>query len=839
VAALDTLLRRAAAAPPMPPPVVLGPGTVLAGAFRIDARIGAGGGGVVYRARDVRLNRDVAVKLHRDSDDRLLDEARVTARLAHPNVVAVYEVGVVDGRLFLAMEYVAGGTLRAWLRSGKRTTDEVLDRFLAAARGLAAAHDAGLVHRDFKPDNVLVGVDGRVRVADFGLARDLADADDPDAGAAVGTPAFMSPEQRRGAAADARSDQYSFCCALDAAIAAAAQPRWLRPVLARGLDEDPERRWPSMRALISRIERARRVRRLAVVAAITVVAGGAIAAGAWTMRGDPIEACRASSAPLAEGWNAGRREAVRAALAGCPTCRADGVIAGLERYASTWTLARRDVCVAEAARADTTTAVRIECLDRARAQLAALTGLLADADPTAARFAAGAVAELPPVSSCTSASVVSVAPPPTDPDRRPVIDAAIREVAAAEALWSLGHRDAALPRAQAAVEHARAVAHPSLRARTLYVLGMIQDERRDPAAAVTLEEAALAALGGGGDELAIATLSELGFYLGTHGRAAEGERTSRQAEAMLERLGSAPDLERIVVGERAMILGGLGRFPAAIDAAKRAVELARAHAGPVAVSLVNLGMIQHDAGDDLAARESYAAARATAEPELGPDHPVTIKAIAGLGIVEERLGNYASSIEHLRAVVAAQARLYTDGDVRRADGLANLAAAVGRTGEQREALALLEEVLAIREAAGVRVAEVLGNLAIVHVGLGDLERAHELARRSLAAFEDGADPDDTDLVNPRLIAGTIARVLGRLDEASAAHESALPLALRLPADHPTLANARVEVALTRMAQGRRAGAVPLLEAALATYGRIGASEAILAEARTALARAAE
>jgi len=244
---------------------------VRVGRYELLGRLGAGGMGVVHRAHDPELDRPVAVKLLRNevSDDgkaraRMLREARALAKLSHPNVITVYDVGTVegeDGQVFVAMELVAGKDLRRWL-ADRRTSGEggawleVLERFLAAGRGLEAAHDAGLIHRDFKPENVLVGDDGRVRVLDFGLARvtpRLSVASGPSAadpmagqaatgdldgvtgdvarlptvesrrsvdgsltetGAVLGTPLYMAPELYAGQPADAASDQFAFCASL-------------------------------------------------------------------------------------------------------------------------------------------------------------------------------------------------------------------------------------------------------------------------------------------------------------------------------------------------------------------------------------------------------------------------------------------------------------------------------------------------------------------------------------------------------------------------------------------------------------------------------------------------
>ena len=244
------------------------------GRYVIVDAVGAGGMGVVYRAFDPELDRKVALKLVRTAGvrdqtrlrERLAREARLLARISHPNVVTIHDVGVVDDEVFLAMEFVAGPTLAAWQAERPRGWREVLGVYLQAARGLAQAHELGVVHRDFKPSNALLGPDGRVRVVDFGLARtaelgeDLSlgtGTGDPSAvvpdvpddmspgtadptprdlshatahatsaathpltshGALLGTPAYMAPEQRQGRPADARSDQYSLCVALHEAL---------------------------------------------------------------------------------------------------------------------------------------------------------------------------------------------------------------------------------------------------------------------------------------------------------------------------------------------------------------------------------------------------------------------------------------------------------------------------------------------------------------------------------------------------------------------------------------------------------------------------------------------
>lgn len=283
------------------------------GRFRIRGLIGHGGNAILYSAWDEDQERPVAIKLLRDdrsnrpdTQARFLREAKAMARLAHPNVVRIYEVGTVDGRAFLALEYVQGRTLREWLAAEQPGLPDIVARYVEAGRGLQAAHEAGLMHRDFKPDNAVLGDDGRVRVVDFGLARSTRGTDNfktlenqtpglrdalaegPELLATIGfsgTPAYMSLEQHFGRRTDPRADQFSFCVALWEALfgerpfegrtagqiaraieagqlqqpkgpRAAAVPRRLRKALERGLAAERVDRWASMGELLDEIEAA-------------------------------------------------------------------------------------------------------------------------------------------------------------------------------------------------------------------------------------------------------------------------------------------------------------------------------------------------------------------------------------------------------------------------------------------------------------------------------------------------------------------------------------------------------------------------------------------------------
>ncbi|ACY17833.1 serine/threonine-protein kinase [Haliangium ochraceum] len=381
----------------------------------------AGAMGEIYIAYDAQLDRKLALKVlrpevRRRSDhasQRLLREAQSLAQVSHPNVVPVYEAGEIDGRVFVAMELVAGEPLGRWLAKhappAARFWRSILDTFLEAGRGLAAVHEAGLLHRDFKPDNVLVGDDGRVRVVDFGLARASnttasidersttsmelephASAQRPRAwtadltrsGVVVGTPAYMAPEQIRGGTVDARSDQFSYCVALYEALyghrpfrgedftslrasvlsgevlapsASAKVPSWVWRVLLRGLATEPEQRYPDMHALLSALSadpaRKRRQRGTAVALLFGGTAAGVLATMLASEHRD--ERCTAAAeSALEEVWTEATRNQVRAAFAASTLPYAatawQSVDRGIQDYIRRWQHSSIELCESDA-----------------------------------------------------------------------------------------------------------------------------------------------------------------------------------------------------------------------------------------------------------------------------------------------------------------------------------------------------------------------------------------------------------------------------------------------------------------------------------------------------------
>ncbi|HEY0255759.1 MAG TPA: serine/threonine-protein kinase, partial [Kofleriaceae bacterium] len=331
-------------------------GTVVDDQYRIERVLGEGGMGTVYVARDLRLDRDVALKLAHERSPQALArstrEALVLARLSHPNVVAIYQVGVYDQWLYVAMEYVRGMTARAWTAE-PRTVREILAVYIAVGEGLAAAHRAGVVHHDFKPDNVIVGDDGRARVLDFGLARTATDSERGNR--IAGTPGYMAPEQQRGDAIDHRADQYAFCASLWEAMhhslpydsdavrtlslgtvetsqptteplvmttrvpklgkPSVPLPRHVEAALKRGLSDDREQRWPEMAPLLEELRRdpSRARKRVAAIAGgIAIVAGAGVAVAWPAHREDP---CRVGPDLIARTWSAEHRAQVATQLA--------------------------------------------------------------------------------------------------------------------------------------------------------------------------------------------------------------------------------------------------------------------------------------------------------------------------------------------------------------------------------------------------------------------------------------------------------------------------------------------------------------------------------------------
>ena len=478
--------------------------------------IGSGGMGVVYTAYDPELDRRVAVKLLRQTSEvpssRLQHEARAMARLNHRNVAAVFDVGTFEGRVFLAMEFLTGETLRRWLETD-RTVTQVLGVFVQAGQGLAAAHHAGIVHRDFKPDNLMVAPDGRVSVLDFGLARApsgqsevskelqhdavagrVAAASVPasqtQTGTVLGTPNYMAPEQRVGGQVDARSDQYSFCVALHEALSGSLPgqparkspklPAVLERALQTGLQVAPDARHRDLDALLAQLELARtpvsssRTLYGLATAAVLAIVGAAV----WSQR-TPVTLCTGGEAELQTVWSPAQASALRAAFAELPNgvARANATVGAIDEWAKQWSQMHREACEATRVRGVQSEDLldrRMLCLNGELVQLQATAGLLSTKGPALDK-AGEAVRGLPAVARCANAqALLERVPLPTDPAVKEKYDLAEKAFAEARARRLVARFPEALPLAQTAVTAAEAVGYLPQLARALLQLGEVQ-----------------------------------------------------------------------------------------------------------------------------------------------------------------------------------------------------------------------------------------------------------------------------------------------------------------------------------------------------------------------------
>ena len=643
--ACATLVAVAAPAPTRARPGSPAP-ELSVGRYRLLRLVGRGGMGEVYAAHDPELDRKVAIKILRadarpDNIEaaRLAREAQAVARLSHPNVVAIYDVGSSAGRMFLAMELVEGETLAVWLARQTRTPSEILTMFLMAGRGLAAAHKAGIVHRDFKPQNVMVARDGSARVMDFGLAAagGLGSAHQiplTKVGAILGTPLYMSPEQMVGQPVDPRADQFSFCVALWEALHGARPfqgttvlelrgdvlagrprqgplrgrvPRRVQKALLRGLSIDRARRFPDMAALLEELATApaRPAGHTAVGGVALGLALAALVAGAVAWRARARSAAACDPAPkLANVWEMApdsrvRRETRAAFLtaAGDVPDAADRFARTsrlLDAYAQSWSLASRESCETAGRAADGVTGLRAACLDRRRAELAALTDVLAHADAKVVRRALAAVASLERVEACADLVALRAVPlPPSDPALRARVDQLTDRLLSLRAAAAAGHDWPSVEPAAALLEDVRAAGYEPLLAEALLVDARIRSPF-DPEGALPLyEEAFRRASALHLDDFVAEAAIELTTIVGTiQHRFTDGERWAGLAEVALGHAGEHERLRGWFYNVRGALEGGEGQWRRARTDFTTSVSIREQSLGPghpeLAASLVGL-----------------------------------------------------------------------------------------------------------------------------------------------------------------------------------------------------------------------------------------------------------
>jgi len=778
--------------------------------YVIISPLGQGGMGVVYAAYDPDLDRRVALKLLLPQADggthsagRLLREAQALARLAHPNVVAVHDVGMHGEQVWIAMEFVAGVTLGAWAQSRSLPWPEVVRVLADAARGVAAAHAAGLVHRDLKPDNVMIGADGRVRVMDFGLAhgRALADGElgttlgsggEPHSGPAAlsvrmtqvgaiqGTPAYMAPEQWQGQEAQVATDQFGWSVMAwellygarpfageNRAVLAAAVitgkrqppprgrsiPKWLRKLVERGLASDPARRWPGMAALLAQLERGQaqsRVRTTALVLGGFALLGlGALGWQRWRHT-QQVAACDAAGLEIGLQWNDEARAGLRSAFAATgmsyAAISADKIMPWLDVQATALAQGYTQVCMhTEVERDwDTDTMERARwCLDERREAMASLVGELTQADTETLDKAVAAAAGLRSVDPCLDADQLRRHPAPPAEAQEAVATLRAR-LALADTLQYTGKYARGLEVAKAARVEAEALGWAPLTA-ALYMRegSLLEKTGAFAPAEAALMESLDRAITSSAWEVASAAATQL-IMLGTdRGQLAEALRWVGHAEAIAAHTDDAAGLH------------------AALRLGYRAT-------------------LHHQLGEIAKARPLYEQAIALREQMLGPDHPEV------------------------------------------ATGLHNFANFLGSTGSYAEARALFERALEIRERAfgpdHPSVLVVISGLASTHRALGDPAKARALQELALASTERALGPD-----HPRVagclndLAGTLS-TLGEYPQALAMQERSLDITEKVHGpDHPDIATRVSNIAGILLDAGEATKARPLFERGLAIW----------------------
>jgi tetratricopeptide (TPR) repeat protein/tRNA A-37 threonylcarbamoyl transferase component Bud32 len=778
------------------------------GRYLVLETLGEGATGQIYAAYDPQLDRRVAIKLLKPVpgvdpallQSRLLHEGQAMARLSHPNVVSVHDVGTADGQVFVAMELVEGTSLRTWLDEQRRPWREVLGVFLQAGEGLAAAHAAGLVHRDFKPANVVLGPDGVAKVTDFGLAVGASDfshqrpaqpvtasAEDlpPDRSTSallVGTPAYMSPEQREGRSLDARTDQYSFCVALFEGLtgqrpagsggppgAAPPQhrsiPGWvMRPVL-RGLKESPEERHPSMRALLAALgaDPARRRARLLTTSAVAVLAVVALGSGyAWVEHRRLL--CSGAAAQLSGAWDPGRREAVSRAFLESGLPYAKDVLAGLVRSldgrAQAWTAMNVEACEATRLRGTQSEALldqRMACLGRRLEEMRALTTVLAKADATVVERAGQAVDALPAISECSSAqALLSPSERALPAETRARAEALERGLAEADALRETGKLKQAQEKARALVDEAGQLGSPRLDARAHALIARVAAERGELADSerAWLESIAFAEACQD-DVLRAEAWTALTRVVGVEqARFREGQQMAAQASGVVQRLGRPARLE----AEYQFALGSLhsreGRQKEAIAELERGVEQAGAVLDAddtrIAAMLVSLGVALRNSGQLPEARARLQAALGIVERKLGPMHPTVANTLYQLSSVHRRLGNYELAWDTALRALAAREAVFGPQGVAVGRSLNGLGILLMEQARYRDAEPYLRRAVSIL-AAGLGpdhpdVAGVTNNLANAVMNWDPAE-AQRLRRRALSIQERSLGPDHPEVAN--------------------------------------------------------------------------------------------
>ncbi|MEM6989779.1 MAG: tetratricopeptide repeat protein [Myxococcota bacterium] len=845
------------------------------GRYALLRRVGAGAMGFVHAAYDNSLDRRVAIKLiHEERSDspgareRLLREAKALARLSHPNVAHVYEVGEDRGRLFIAMEFVPGGSLREWLdeRPLPRDHTEVVRMFATIGAGLSAAHHANVIHRDFKPDNVLLTERGEPKVVDFGLAglgvgraeEDIEPADDSaegptekdaqsltQTGAVIGTPVYMSPEQINGDGGDPRSDQFSYCVSLYEALvgrrpfsgatiaslqsdivrgkvrpipADAGVPGWLASLVMRGLAVDPDDRFPDMDALVAALRHDRsRGRGVAWAVAALGVAGLATAA-LWPAA-PASDACEGGQAELEQTWGDEQRAAIAKAFDATTLPYAkiarQRTIAALDEYGQQWVAMRKAACTATHVQRVQSTELldlRMECLHAAKVRLDAVVEILETADRKVVGRAFSVVGGLPPIERCGDLEALRRDATQPQADELAAVEALRTATAHADALVSAGRYRAAVDELQPLVGQAEALSFEPTLAHVLARLGRAQARVGSFAdAESSLRRSIELATRLDRWETVLRATADLAELLAEHERAGEALAFSDIASALAGRGEPSVDVERT----RAFVLMDAGR-PADAEAVFRRIlerdsrdELYDAI--DVAAARGNLGWALSEQGRYAEAEAEYRVALEATAEGLGPKHPQTANWQSGLALCAMRQGRLAEAEDGYRAHVEALTLSLGATNLRVAHAKENLGVVLRQRGKLAEAEVEQRSALAIEEIefgkGSAPTSGVLNNLGLVLLDQERFEEAEAVFRAGIEAELSGKPVDEASMIRLRGNLGLLFVLAERFTEAEAEYEAVATLSRSvLGRDHPSTLLGDANMADLYTQQGRYAEA---------------------------------
>ncbi len=724
------------------------------GPFVVERELGRGTTAVVLAAYDPALDRRVAVKLlharmgvSAERDARFLRESRALAKLRHPNVVTVHQAGSFGEHGFIAMELVEGETLGAWLVRTRPGPPAILAAFLLAGKGLAAAHGAGLIHRDFKPENVLRDRDGRVQVTDFGLVgaepgtTSTGDSGNlTGTGDVLGTPRYMSPEQHLGRPTDARADQFSFAVALYEALYGSPPfrggdlddlranvlagrlllrarprgvPRRIERALWRALSIEPAARWPSMDALLDAIAAAARPRtrtRLLVAAAAIAAAGTAATVARWP---EALPTCGASRDRLAGVWDGTRKAVMHAAFATSKLPYAERQWQTVERtldgYAAAWAVRSDQVCARGAAVPRTEAERRSACLAVRLDHLRMWVNVFTTASADLVRGAAQAVAGLDQLAMCDHPDDATE-PTPNDPLLAAQVKPLREQLVAAKVRAAAGEYQPAVVALRQILAQARVLGYQPLVAETLVGIANAQNNADDFQAALAswLELRDLAeethqdrhrAMGWSGMAYAYSNLFQ---YDKAHDAA-------RVASVILRPMaGSEAEHARIaLMSHEASAYWGEGKLDRALELYRDVEQRLRVLLGPddyqLGANELNLGGVLSELGRYDDADASYRKALARYLAAHGDAHPAVSRIVNNQGNVWFRKGDYARALERYREALAIKDRAGLPADnLGRSYTQLNIAEALVQLGRADEAIPSLTRA---REIMSARLGE--------------------------------------------------------------------------------------------------------------------------------------